>query len=102
MNKLYVGNLPYSLTEDELRDLFVKYGEIISASIITDKFSGRSKGFGFVEFESEEQAKAATELDGQDLKGRPLKVNIAREKEERGRFGGGRGGSRGGSRGGRW
>lgn len=101
MNKLYVGNLPYSVTEDELKNLFAKYGEIVSANVITDKYSGRSKGFGFVEFETEEQAKAAEELNGKDLEGRPLKVNIAREKQDRPGNGGGRGGH-GGGRGGRW
>lgn len=93
MKKIYVGNLAYEVQEDELKDLFTKCGEVVSANIIIDRSTGRSKGFGFVEFESPAQAEAAIEeLNGQEFQGRPLKVNMAREQQ---RSGGGRGGDRG-------
>lgn len=82
LNKLYIGNLPYSVTNDELNDLFSEFGEIVSATVISDKFSGRSKGFGFVEFAEESAAKEAMEkMDGQDVGGRNLKVNEAKERK---------------------
>ncbi|MBA3550813.1 RNA-binding protein [Patescibacteria group bacterium] len=82
--KLYVGGLSYSTTEAGLRDAFSKAGSIASASIIIDKMSGRSKGFGFVEMETDEAAQAAINMfNGQDLDGRTLTVNEARPKEER-------------------
>ena len=103
-SKLYVGNLAYSVSGDDLRDLFSQVGQVQSATVITDKFSGQSKGFGFVEMTTaEEAAKAIQQFDGADLKGRNLKVNEARPKESS--FGGGanRGRPSGGSRGGnRW
>ncbi|OGI92089.1 RNA-binding protein [Candidatus Nomurabacteria bacterium RIFCSPLOWO2_01_FULL_42_20] len=103
--KLYVGGLPYSSTEDSLRDHFSQAGNVVSATIIKDKMSGRSKGFGFVEMSTEEEANKAIEtFDGQDFDGRKLTVNIARPMEERPprrSFGGGGGGGRGGDRGGR-
>lgn len=104
--KLYVGNLPYSTGEDDLRNLFGQYGEIASVTLIIDKMSGRSKGFGFVEFVEEDAATAATEAtNGMELEGRALVVNVARppapREDRRGGFGGGRGGDRGGFRGGR-
>lgn len=81
---IYVGNLPWSTSEDELRELFEEYGEVSSVNIIKDRDSGRSRGFGFVEME-EEGARAAIEaLDGEELDGRALKVNQARPREERG------------------
>ena len=81
--KIYVGNLSYGLTEDELGDAFAQYGEVASVKIITDRNTGRSKGFGFVEMDDDEQANAAIEsLDGYELSGRNLKVNEARPKEE--------------------
>ncbi|OGT89085.1 MAG: hypothetical protein A2298_00975 [Gammaproteobacteria bacterium RIFOXYB2_FULL_38_6] len=84
MKKLYVGNLPYSIRDEELAALFAPHGEVVSAKVIVDKFSNRSKGFGFVEMASDEAAKAAQEaLDGKDFQGRGLKVNIARPEGER-------------------
>ena len=81
---IYVGNLSYDMTENDLHELFGGYGTIVKANIIIDRDSGRSKGFGFVEMEdSEEGKKAIEELDGQDVKGRNLKVNEARPREER-------------------
>jgi RNA recognition motif-containing protein len=77
--KLYVGNLPYTVKEDDLKDLFSEAGTVDSAVIINDKFSGRSKGFGFVEMSSEEEAKKAVEtFDGKELEGRKIVVNEAR------------------------
>ena len=81
---IYVGNLSYGLTEDELRSVFAEFGEVSSASIITDKYSGRSKGFGFVEMPTQAEAEEAIRsLDGKSVKGRNLKVNQARPREER-------------------
>ena len=81
---LYVGNLNFNLTEDELRQVFEEYGEVSSVKIITDKFSGRSKGFGFVEFEKEEDSnKAIEELNGMDVGGRNIKVNVATKKRDK-------------------
>jgi len=92
--KLYVGNLPYTATEQELRDLFEQHGTTQSVSVIVDRETGRSRGFGFVEFETAESAQAAREaLDGKDMGGRPLRVNEAHDKRAGG--GGGRGGFRG-------
>ncbi|MBW8308548.1 MAG: RNA-binding protein [Candidatus Paracaedibacteraceae bacterium] len=93
-NKLYVSNLPYSVNDQTLSQLFGDHGAVISAKVITDKMSGRSKGFGFVEMETEQQANIAMEkLNGQDLNGRRMNVAIARPKEEgseRRSMGGGR------------
>ncbi|MBN1655650.1 MAG: RNA-binding protein [Deltaproteobacteria bacterium] len=81
---IYVGNLPYAITEDELREVFGEFGEVSSVSIITDKYSGRSKGFGFVEMPTQAEAEnAIRSLDGKSVKGRNLKVNQARPREER-------------------
>ena len=97
--KLYVGGLPYSTTEDELRDAFAGAGSVSSASIIMDRMSGRSKGFGFVEMTTDEEAQKAIDMwNGKDFGGRTLTVNEARPMEERPRGGGGGGG--GGYRGG--
>ncbi len=86
--KLYVGSLPYSITEEELTTLFSEYGNVDSSRIITDKFTGQSKGFGFVEMSSEDEAKkAAAGLNGKVLKGRTLIVNEARPEERRERSG---------------
>ena len=92
--KLYVGSLPYSVTEDELRNLFSSFGPIESVRIITDKFTGQSKGFGFVEMANAEDAKKAVEgMNGKQLNGRTLIVNDARPEQRRERsFGGGGGG----------
>jgi RNA recognition motif-containing protein len=93
---LFVGSLPFRLTEAELRELFEAYGEVSSAKIITDKISGRSKGFGFVEMPDDEAAKKAIEeLNGSDVEGRAIVVNKAEDKPER-KSGFGGGGSRGG------
>jgi len=79
--KLYVGNLDYTVTEQDLETLFSAYGEILSTIIVKDRYSGRAKGFGFVEFANNEDAqKAKQALNGQDLKGRALKVDDAREQ----------------------
>lgn len=87
--KLYVGNLSYNTTEDELRDAFAAYGQPDSVKIIMDRDSGRSKGFGFVEFANDQEAKAAmSALNGKDFGGRALTVNEARPRED---GGGGRG-----------
>ena len=96
--KIYVGGLPYPTTETELTDLFVQHGNVDSAKIITDKYTGRSRGFGFVEMPSEEEGKAAiAALNGTQLDGRTLTVNQARPQVAR-PGGGGRGvfGGRGG------
>ncbi|MFA5106710.1 MAG: RNA-binding protein [Patescibacteria group bacterium] len=90
---LYVGNLPYSTTDDQLKELFGQHGTVNSASVIIDRFSGRSRGFGFVEMGSEEDAKKALEAtNGYEMDGRALKVSIARPREEKkGGFGEDRG-----------
>ncbi|MGZ6005424.1 MAG: RNA recognition motif domain-containing protein, partial [Candidatus Saccharimonadales bacterium] len=95
MYKLFVGGLPFSMTEDELNDAFAAHGKVASAVIIKDRDTGRSKGFGFVEFESDEEGKAAEKaLNGTELGGRSITVNEARAREERPRrdFNGGGGG----------
>ena len=104
--KLYVGNLTYDTTEDNLVELFSEYGEVLSAQIIIDRDTNRSKGFGFVEM-ADGADEAANALNGQDFKGRNLTVNEARPREDRGGGGGGGrggygggGGGRGGNRGG--
>lgn len=79
--KLYVGNLDYTVTEQDLETLFSEHGEVLSTTIVKDRYSGRPKGFGFVEFANNEDAqKAKQALNGQDLKGRALKVDEAREQ----------------------
>ena len=98
--KIYVGNLPFTTGEDELRELFAPYGNPSSATVVTDRMSGRSRGFGFVEMDDPEQAKAAiAALNGREIGGRALTVNEARPQGERSGGGGGRG-PRGGGRGG--
>ena len=81
MKKVYVGNLPYRITQEEVEDHFSDCGSIVEVILVKDRATGRSKGFGFVEFETEDQAEAATKLDGQECDGRALKVSIAREKQ---------------------
>ena len=108
--KLYVGNLSYRMTDSDLEQLFASHGSVASAQVIMDRDTGRSKGFGFVEMASDQDAQAAiTALNGKEIEGRGLTVNEARPKEDRGGGGGGggygggggsRGGSGGGSRGG--
>ncbi len=89
MKKIYVGNLPFSATEDQIRDLFSEYGEVQSVNLISDRDTGRPRGFGFVEMEGGDQAIEA--LNGRDLDGRSLTVNLAKERS-----------GSGGGRGGRW
>ncbi len=85
-NRVYVGNVNFQTTEDGLRSLFTNYGEVISVRMITDRDTGRYRGFSFVEMASEEQANACVEaLNGTELDGRPLKVNIAHERQPRDR-----------------
>ena len=103
--KLYVGNLPFSATEDELRDMFSQHGVVLSVTLISDRETGRPRGFGFVEME--DGTAAIDALDGSNLGGRDIKVNVARERSGGGgggggRGGGGRGGYGGGGGGGRW
>ncbi len=98
-SKLYVGNLSYNASQDQLRELFGQAGAIKEITLITDRDTGRSKGFGFVEMETAAEAAKAIEMfNGYELDGRPLTVNIARPREDRG--GGGGGGYRGGGGGG--
>lgn len=88
--KLYVGNLPYNTTEDDLRNLFSQYGSVDSVAVITDRETGRSKGFGFVEFGNDSEARTAIQaLSGQEYGGRALTVNEARPKTAGGGTGGG-------------
>ena len=92
---IYVGNLSYTTTEDGLRQAFEAHGQVASATLIKDKFSGESRGFGFVEMPNQEEASAAINaLNEQDLNGRTLKVSEARPREDRGSGGPGRGGGR--------
>ena len=83
-NKLYIGNLSWNVNDDQLRAAFTQAGTVTSARVMVDKMTGRSRGFGFIEFETEEMAKAAIEMwNGKDLDGRKLVVNIAKPMEER-------------------
>lgn len=83
-NKLYVGNLPYSVTSEQLGQMFADAGEVVEATVISDKYSGRSKGFGFVEFANEEDAKKAVDsFNEKEVEGRKLVVNVARPREDR-------------------
>ena len=103
-SKLYVGNLSYETTSSELEQLFSSHGTVRSAEVIADRDTGRSKGFGFVQMESDDAARAAiAALDGKDLQGRAMAVNVAKPREERsggsfGGAGGGRGGKGGSGR----
>src|SRR5690606_39324508 len=99
--RIYVGNLPFSTTESDLQSLLEEHGEVISASVVTDRETGRSRGFGFVEMKDSTQAQAAIEaINGASVDGRNLTVNEARPREERGGGGGGGRGGFGGGRGG--
>jgi RNA recognition motif-containing protein len=104
MKKIYVGNLSWSTTDAELQDLFSQYGNVQSARVITDRETGRSRGFGFVEMDDADAPKAISELDGRDFAGRNLRVNEAQERPRRDGGGGGNrgGGGGGGGGGGRW
>ena len=110
---IYVGNLERAVTDDELKELFTEFGEITSASVIRDKYTGESRGFGFVEMPAKAEAiEAIKQVDGREINGKRLIVNEARQKQDRrpggnrggggGGGGRGRGGSRGGGRGGRY
>lgn len=80
-NKLFVGGIPWAATDQDLQDLFANHGEVQSANIVMDKFTGKSRGFGFVEMASDEQAQAAIDaLDGSDFMGRAIAVNVAKPK----------------------
>lgn len=90
MYKMFVGGLPFSTTDDELRELFAAHGKVASANVVRDRESGRSKGFGFVEFEDETEGKAAeSALNGSEVGGRTISVAQARPKEDRPRQSGG-------------
>ena len=95
-NKLYVGNLPYTVEEAQLRDLFGEYGEIQDLALIMDRDTGRPKGFAFITFATQQAAETALKLNGQDFGGRPLRVNMAEERKPGGRGGRGGGGFGGG------
>ncbi|MBI4050075.1 MAG: RNA-binding protein [Candidatus Doudnabacteria bacterium] len=96
--KLYVGSLPYKTTDADLKDTFSQAGTVVSATVISDKFSGRSKGFGFVEMASDEEAQKAIEMfNGKEMDGRNIVVNEARPMQPRAPRGGGYGGGRGDS-----
>ena len=96
-NRLYVGNLSYDISDADLEQLFGQHGTVSSSTVIVDRATGRSKGFGFVEMGSDQEAQAAIQaLNGQEYSGRPLTVNEAKPREDRGGGGGGGGGGRGG------
>ncbi|HVO08873.1 MAG TPA: RNA-binding protein [Burkholderiaceae bacterium] len=101
-NRLYVGNLAYSMTDDSLQQRFGEFGTVVSAKVMIDRDSGRSKGFGFVEMGTSDEAQAAIRgLNGQSIDGRDIVVNEARPRESGGGFGGGQRPDSGGYRGGR-
>ena len=83
MKKIYVGNLPFTATEDEVKTLFEEYGSVTSINLITDRDTGRFRGFGFVEMDEADAEKAIKTLNDQDFGGRPLRVNEARDRESR-------------------
>jgi len=95
VTKLYVGNLPFTATDESVRTLFSKHGTVEKVSLITDRETGRPRGFGFVEMPNSDASRAMQALNGADFDGRPLKVNEAQDRE---RSGGGGGGGRGGPR----
>lgn len=94
MKKLYVGNLPWSTTEADLEEMFSSYGTVHSAAVVTDRDTGRSRGFGFIEIDASGADKAIEELNGSDVGGRQLRVNEAQDKRRGGGGGGGGGGDR--------
>jgi len=96
---LYVGNLPYNLSESDLTELFAPYGEVLSAKIITDRYSGQSKGFGFVEMSNRSEGEESiAALNGKEVNNRQIKVNEAKPRSDNRRGGRGFGGRRGGGR----
>ena len=99
MTNIYVGNLSFDVTDASLHEAFAAFGGVDKANVVTDRMTGRSRGFGFVEMGNDEEAAAAIEgLNGTDLAGRTITVNIAKPREDRGRGGGGGGGGGGGRR----
>jgi cold-inducible RNA-binding protein len=101
--KLYVGNLAFQTSSDDLQQLFAQAGTVESATVVEDRETGRSRGFGFVEMSSKEEGQAAiAQFNGKEVNGRDLNVNEARPREDRGQRNGGRGGGFGGSRGSRY
>lgn len=104
MKKIYVGNLPFSATEDDVKELFGQHGTVHSVALINDRETGRPRGFGFIEVDDDALAAMIQNLDGQEMDGRALRVNEAQDKPRGGGGGGGRGGYGGGGGGGgdRW
>ena len=101
--KIFVGNLPFSVDDQQLSEFFEQHGEVASATVVTDRDTGRSRGFGFVEMPSDEEARKAIDAShGAELAGRPLTVNEAKPKRRDGRGGGGGGGGGDGGGGNRW
>ena len=100
MAKIYVGNLPFTATEDQVRELFAQHGTVESVALPNDRETGRPRGFGFVEMSQADAARAIQAVNGQNLGGRPLRVNEAQDKPRTGGGGGGRSGGGGGGRGG--
>ena len=99
MTNIYVGNLSFDTADDGLQEAFAAFGAVDKANVVTDRMTGRSRGFGFVEMGNDEEAAAAIEgLNGTDLAGRTITVNVAKPREDRGRGGGGGGGGGGGRR----
>lgn len=85
-SRLFVGSLPWSIDNNSLRDLFAQFGEITDVFVVTDRDSGRSKGFGFITFAKEEDAQKALDMNGKDVEGRTIVVNVAKPKEDRGGY----------------
>ena len=102
MTKIYVGNLPFSADESQVRELFAAHGTVESVALINDRETGRPRGFGFVEMPRADAARAIQSLNGKDMGGRPLRVNEAQERPPGGGGRGPRGGGGGGGGGGRW
>ena len=102
MTKIYVGNLPFSATENDVRQLFEAHGTVQSVALINDRETGRPRGFGFVEMPSADAQRAIQSLNGKDMGGRPLRINEAQERQGGGGGRGPRGGGGGGGGGGRW
>ena len=100
MKNIFVGNLPWHTDDQELENLFSQYGEVLSAKVISDRETGRSRGFGFVEMEDDAALEAIENLNGQEMDGREIRVNEANDRPQRSGGGGGGGGHRGGGGGG--
>ena len=102
MKKIYVGNLPFSATEDEIKELFGQHGTVHSVALIMDRETGRPRGFGFIEMDDDAISGVISALDGKEMDGRALRVNEAQDKPRGGGGGGGYGGGNRGGGGGRW